>query len=291
MIDSGESLKKVIKRLQNQTSKDDRMIPLNKIQILLPTHSHFDHTGSFGNIQNISKCKIFVHPEDVKIYEDQDEEFRLMLDPLKEYKKEFTNVPQSIAKFFIRFFTGKRKPVKIDGTLQDGQIINNEPVSIKVIFTPGHAPGHISYYIVERKVLVAGDIIDRELELGGSINNPQSNYDDLLKSIEKIQNLDIEIYISGHGDVIYGKPKVQDFIQQNLKKSLELPNQILEIIKKIPEKQSNFKTIFKKLHPKGGLPLSYVYMKKLELLNMLNYLTENKKLTHKIKKKKHYWIT
>ncbi len=72
---------------------------------------------------------------------------------------------------------------------------------LKVIFCPGHTPGHIVFYHPESKLAAVGDVLFR-----GSIGRtdlPRGNHQDLLDSItNKLWPLGEEIlFISGHGPV------------------------------------------------------------------------------------------
>jgi glyoxylase-like metal-dependent hydrolase (beta-lactamase superfamily II) len=86
----------------------------------------------------------------------------------------------------------------------DGYISENEPVtfgnqSFKVLFLPGHAPGHVGFYHEKQKVLFGGDVLfHRSI---GRTDLPGGNYDTLIESIHnKIFTLpdDVVVY-PGHG--------------------------------------------------------------------------------------------
>jgi glyoxylase-like metal-dependent hydrolase (beta-lactamase superfamily II) len=60
----------------------------------------------------------------------------------------------------------KIPPQKVDDTLRNAQIL---PVldGLRVLATPGHTPGHLSYYVPSRKILFAGDSMNA---MGGKLN-------------------------------------------------------------------------------------------------------------------------
>ncbi len=83
----------------------------------------------------------------------------------------------------------------IDETKQ----LNFGETSLRVLFTPGHSPGHISLYSKENNSLISGDVIFK-----GSIGRtdlPGGNYETLINSIKKeiiTLNNNTKVY-SGHG--------------------------------------------------------------------------------------------
>ena len=71
----------------------------------------------------------------------------------------------------------RRRP----GTAQIGDL------HVNVIFTPGHAPGHVMYHLPEQKILVGGDLI-----IGGAVGRtdlPDSDPAALEKSIRLVMKL------------------------------------------------------------------------------------------------------
>ena len=72
---------------------------------------------------------------------------------------------------------------------------------LSVLFTPGHSPGHISFYCPEDRFVLSGDVLFR-----GSIGRtdfPGGSFERLIQSIREelfVLPDDIKVY-SGHGDV------------------------------------------------------------------------------------------
>ena len=61
------------------------------------------------------------------------------------------------------------EPVGIDEYLEDGSRLELAG-GLRVIFTPGHTPGHLSLYLERSKVLIAGDALTAE---GGQPERPE----------------------------------------------------------------------------------------------------------------------
>ena len=83
--------------------------------------------------------------------------------------------------------------------LNDGDIISFGNSRLQSIFTPGHSPGSLSFYNLEDKFIIGGDVL-----FYGSIGRsdlPMGDHDTLISSIkEKLIPLgdDMKVY-SGHG--------------------------------------------------------------------------------------------
>jgi glyoxylase-like metal-dependent hydrolase (beta-lactamase superfamily II) len=70
-------------------------------------------------------------------------------------------------------------PLKADANVTDNERLKIGSLDVQVMHTPGHAPGHVSYYFPQENVLVGGDLI-----IGGSIGRT-----DLPESSTRTSNL------------------------------------------------------------------------------------------------------
>jgi len=79
-------------------------------------------------------------------------------------------------------------------------------IELEVIHTPGHSPGSVCLYWPSHKALFAGDVV---FEQGvGRTDLPGGNGDQLKKSIMRLSSLEIELLLSGHGNIIRGQEKI-----------------------------------------------------------------------------------
>jgi len=90
-------------------------------------------------------------------------------------------------------------PPPPDNSLSDGQRLQVGNIDLAVILAPGHAPGHVAFYVPDYQVLFGGDVLFQ-----GSIGRtdlPGGDYELLMKSIaQKFLTLPIETRIfPGHG--------------------------------------------------------------------------------------------
>jgi len=82
--------------------------------------------------------------------------------------------------------------------------------NIEIHNIPGHSPGHIAVYWIDKKALAVGDLIFYHNT--GRIDLPGGNGSDLKKSIDNLSKLDVEYLLCGHPyqnpGVITGKEAV-----------------------------------------------------------------------------------
>ena len=83
--------------------------------------------------------------------------------------------------------------------LNEGDTLEFGNSQFKILFTPGHAPGHISLYSEKDSLLISGDVLFNNSI--GRTDLPGGNYDLLIESIKnKILTLnDNTIVYCGHG--------------------------------------------------------------------------------------------
>lgn len=107
------------------------------------------------------------------------------------------NMPLQAQRFGLKIDSS---PLVIDKILSDGDVITLAGEDIKVLETPGHSPGSLSFYLLDSSSVITGDVIfqssiGRTDLSGGSF----SQLIDVIKN--KIFTLpDDTIIIPGHGD-------------------------------------------------------------------------------------------
>lgn len=161
-------------------------VSFDKLKVVILTHQDIDHIGSLPEL--LQRCrsniKVYAHELD-KPYIEGD------LPLLKEGNVE--NRPKG----------------KVSDTMIDGQEL---PYcgGILILHTPGHTPGHISLYLKQSKILVAGDSMYSVNGMLGGIHAPTTiNIKEAQQSLKKYLNLDIESVVCYHGGLSKGSIKIQ----------------------------------------------------------------------------------
>lgn len=166
LIDPSSESQKIIKKL-NQINK-----PLKAI---LLTHAHYDHIGALDNI---------IEKYQVPVYMSKDE-FDFLTDPDKNGSSKFTQYGLSKIESHANPFSLSEGPAEIEG------------FKFKVLHTPGHSPGSLSF--VFNDFAVVGDTLFKNGI--GRTDLYKGDYETLIDSIkDKLFELEGDMPLfPGHG--------------------------------------------------------------------------------------------
>jgi len=141
------------------------------------THSHIDHAGAVKPLMDIHNFTLYAHNKG----------------------KEVRSSIESLSQIYGLNPISYRNCPEPDVYIEDNDELEFLDYKFKVIFTPGHAPGHVCFLEESEKVLIAGDLLFK-----GSVGRtdlPLSNKSDMKKSLKKLLLLDPEnVVLSGHGE-------------------------------------------------------------------------------------------
>jgi glyoxylase-like metal-dependent hydrolase (beta-lactamase superfamily II) len=158
---------------------------------ILITHSDFDHVGGLAALKAASGARVYASAVEAQAMLD-----RHASRPLKPRSVIVKVLFDGMARLF------KPARVQVDELLMDGQVL---PVlgGLQVTETPGHTPGHLSFFAPSAGILFCGDsIVSGESGLRGSsgANNWDQPRSDA--SVRKQAALGAHILCSGHGPVM-----------------------------------------------------------------------------------------
>ncbi|MGM8215366.1 MBL fold metallo-hydrolase [Bacillaceae bacterium W0354] len=201
LVDAGmpESADEIIEVVEERFGEGARP------KAIILTHGHFDHVGAIIEL---------VHQWDVPVYAHQEE---------------------------IPFLTGQKKYPEPDATVEGGMIAKmspmfpNEPIDLgdhvevlpndysvphmpgfKWFHTPGHSPGHVSFFREHDRALIAGDafvtvkqdelykVFTQDFEFNGPPRYLTDNWLAAKQSVEKLAALKPLVAVTGHGIPVSG---------------------------------------------------------------------------------------
>jgi ribonuclease/clavin/mitogillin len=103
--------------------------------------------------------------------------------------------------------TFARVPSLPDGVMRrhliDGDTLELDGMTLSVLHTPGHAPGHLAFFDAARHVLIAGDLVSGlSTILVGSADGDMDAY---LGALRRVAALDPKMILPSHGPPLPGK--------------------------------------------------------------------------------------
>jgi glyoxylase-like metal-dependent hydrolase (beta-lactamase superfamily II) len=112
-------------------------VPPETLSLAISTHEHADHVGGNGALKTRYSLPFACHPAARRWAED--------------YALQLRERP--VPKGEVLF----GEPIRFDRDLRDGERVDLGGLTLEVVFTPGHSPGHIALYCPEERALIAQD--------------------------------------------------------------------------------------------------------------------------------------
>jgi glyoxylase-like metal-dependent hydrolase (beta-lactamase superfamily II) len=143
------------------------------IKYVLNTHAHWDHVSANADLLEATGALLAIHPNDRPLLSARG-------------GADLWQIPV------------KSSP-EPDIELKAGQMIQIGQLRIQVLFTPGHTPGHVSFYDADAGVVFDGDVLFRQGI--GRTDLPGGDHATLMRSIHDVlMALPAETVIyPGHG--------------------------------------------------------------------------------------------
>jgi hydroxyacylglutathione hydrolase len=145
-----------------------------EIAQILITHAHIDHVGAVAALAEEYACPVLMHAE---------------AEPM------LKQLPTQAMMMGLRF--GKLPTV--DRHIEDEEVLEVGSLKLESRYTPGHAPGHLAFYVESEGVVLSGDAL-----FAGSVGRTDlfgGDADLLMQSInERLLSLPDETRVyPGHG--------------------------------------------------------------------------------------------
>jgi glyoxylase-like metal-dependent hydrolase (beta-lactamase superfamily II) len=157
---------------------------------IILTHQDLDHIGSLHDLVQASGARALAHEIEAPYIDG-----RLQL--VKMTPQTLEQRPE------LRAVLDNLKPTPIDEQLQDGTRLDLAG-GVRVIFTPGHTPGHICLYLERTRTLITGDALTAD---NGQLNGPNERATPNLalawQSVRKLAQLDVQTIACYHGGVVH----------------------------------------------------------------------------------------
>ncbi|WP_175987172.1 MBL fold metallo-hydrolase [Bacillus sp. Marseille-Q1617] len=169
------------------------------------THGHFDHVGALEPLLKEWDVPVYAHELEIPYLNGE-----------HDYPEGDPTADGGLVSELSPFYP--HHGIDVSGSVQ--KLPENGEVPFmqgwKWIHTPGHTPGHVSFYREEGGVLIAGDafvtvkqeslyrVMVQKKEISGPPRYFTMNWDAAEASVGKLAALDPKIAVTGHGEMMAG---------------------------------------------------------------------------------------
>jgi glyoxylase-like metal-dependent hydrolase (beta-lactamase superfamily II) len=153
IVDPGDEAPKLLRALES--------LQVRTVEAILVTHTHFDHIGAVAPVAAATGAPVYC----------------------PELEKE---VLANIMDYVPWPGFGPFESYEADFTVSGGEKLELAGLTLDVVFTPGHSPGHVTYAIAEEDAMFSGDVLFQGSV--GRVDLPGGDWPTLLGSIESLVN-------------------------------------------------------------------------------------------------------
>ena len=200
IIDPGWNAEESVMSLKRQLG--ELGLSFRDIKRVIVTHIHPDHYGMAGRIRQECGAEVVTHEKEVEFissrYTNPGPLLNTMGDWLTRHgipRDEMRDLQYSSMP--ARRFVEATEP---DWTLTDGERLKMGKLEFRVIWTPGHSPGHICFYEENERLVLTGDHVLPTISPNVSLH-PQSEDNplgDYLRSLKKLRGLNARMVLPAH---------------------------------------------------------------------------------------------
>lgn len=170
---------------------------------IILTHGHFDHVGGIVELINKWRVPVYAHPAEF---------------PFLTGKQDYPEPDPSVQGGMLAKLASiyPHQAIDISGHLQPLPRDNSVPglPGWTWIHTPGHAPGHVSFFREAERLLISGDafitvkqdslykVLVQKKEVHGPPRYLTTDWKAAFESVKKLQALKPQVVLPGHGSAM-----------------------------------------------------------------------------------------
>jgi len=182
---------------------DIRQVIENKMpQYLFITHVHYDHCGATSYLRKaFPSIRVAASQRAAEIIQRPNAQ-SLMSSLSKNAFGIISSMENVDKKMLLQDYF---EPFSIDMTLKDmDRIYVCHGITVQVFETPGHTRDMLSYYIPEKKILIATESTGCRSQTGHIVTEFLVDFEKYITSLKRLSMLDIDVLCQGHHFVFTG---------------------------------------------------------------------------------------
>jgi glyoxylase-like metal-dependent hydrolase (beta-lactamase superfamily II) len=178
---------------------------LTDVAAIVQTHYHPDHIGNTERLRRETGAPVFVHEIEAPGLRGEEKVRapkgmpRVILNP-----RAYKGLAYMAKNGGMKFPTVEKVETYSDSDVLD------VPGRPKVVFTPGHSPGHSALLIEDQGVLFTGDAMvmrDLRTNTGPRLMEINADRDTALRTLNRFEDIDAKLLLPGHGEPYRGRPR------------------------------------------------------------------------------------
>jgi glyoxylase-like metal-dependent hydrolase (beta-lactamase superfamily II) len=150
IVDPGDEAEKLLEAVER--------LGIETVEAILITHTHFDHVGAVAPVARATNAPVYCPELETEVLANLNDYTWQGFGPFESYDA--------------------------DHTVAGGETLELAGLTIDVIFTPGHSPGHVTYALADDDSLFSGDVLFQGSV--GRVDLPGGDWPTLLASIENL---------------------------------------------------------------------------------------------------------
>ncbi|HEX3609883.1 MAG TPA: MBL fold metallo-hydrolase [Solirubrobacterales bacterium] len=150
VVDPGEEAERILAEVEASGAE---------VEAILVTHCHFDHIGAVAPVAKATGAPVYCPELEVPVLAD-------------------------IMAFVPFAGFGPYESYEADETVKGGETLELAGLSVDVISTPGHSPGHVTYSVRGEEAIFSGDVLFQGSV--GRVDLPGGDGPTLLRSIDTL---------------------------------------------------------------------------------------------------------
>jgi glyoxylase-like metal-dependent hydrolase (beta-lactamase superfamily II) len=150
IVDPGEEAERILAEVEATSAE---------VEAILITHCHFDHVGAVAPVARATGAPVYCPEIEVPVLAD-------------------------IMAFVPYPGFGPYESHDAEEIVKGGEVLELADLSIDVIFTPGHSPGHVTYSVRDEEAIFSGDVLFQGSV--GRVDLPGGDGATLMRSIQAL---------------------------------------------------------------------------------------------------------